>query len=45
MFQEVQGRALRLNLAAERTSASPSTMDETAQDSVDSSELVSSVST
>ncbi|XP_028777640.1 LOW QUALITY PROTEIN: 33 kDa ribonucleoprotein, chloroplastic [Neltuma alba] len=37
---EVQGRALRLNLAADRTSASPPTMDETAQE-----ELVSSVST
>ncbi|XP_054811737.1 33 kDa ribonucleoprotein, chloroplastic isoform X2 [Prosopis cineraria] len=42
---EVQGRALRLNLAADRTSVSPPSMDETAQGNVDSSELVSSVST
>lgn len=45
LFQEVQGRALRLNLAADRTSSSTPSMEESAENNVDSSELVSTVST
>ncbi|KAF7818864.1 33 kDa ribonucleoprotein, chloroplastic [Senna tora] len=42
---EVEGRPLRLNLAADRTStSSPYLIEEGAEDNVDSSELVSSVS-
>lgn len=44
-FQEVQGRPLRLNLAAARTSPSPPVIEENTKNNVESSELVSSAST
>lgn len=42
---EVQGRPLRLNLAAARTSPSPPVIEENTKNNVESSELVSSAST
>jgi nucleolin len=44
-FQEVQGRPLRLNLAAARTSPSPPVIEENTKNNVEGSELMSSAST
>ncbi|TXG58121.1 hypothetical protein EZV62_015950 [Acer yangbiense] len=41
---EVEGRPLRLNVAAERASSPPSTMERNTENSLDSSELLSSIS-